>query len=87
MTPNGQVETSSWLDGIDVVHRLRALRADIPILLMSGYSEHDISSRVAEANVNAFIQKPFAASDFVARVCRAVPALAGVTAACESADS
>jgi PAS domain S-box-containing protein len=79
--------TMPRLDGIDVVHRLRALRADIPIVLMSGYSEHDISSRVAEANVNAFIQKPFAASDFVTRICRAVPALANATAACESADS
>ena len=79
--------TMPRLDGIEVVHRLRALRADIPIVLMSGYSEHDISSRVAEANVNAFIQKPFAASDFVARICRAVPALADFTAACEFADS
>lgn len=77
--------TMPRLDGIDVIERLRAVRADIPIVLMSGYSEHDISSRVAEANVAAFIQKPFAAGDVVARVCRAIPALAAATAADESA--
>jgi PAS domain S-box-containing protein len=79
--------TMPRLDGIDVIDRLRAVRADIPIVLMSGYSQHDLSSRVAEANVAAFIQKPFSASDFVARVCGAIPALTPLTAACESADS
>ncbi|MDO8544926.1 MAG: CHASE domain-containing protein [Opitutaceae bacterium] len=47
------------LSGEQTLERLRAMRADVPVLLMSGYSEGDILGRVGGAGRLAFLAKPF----------------------------
>ncbi len=53
-------------DGASTFEALRALRPALPIVLMSGYSAHEISRRLAGAQPTAFLQKPFSTSDLIA---------------------
>ena len=53
-------------DGVSTFEALRALRPALPIVLMSGYSAHEISRRLAGAHPTAFLQKPFSTSDLIA---------------------
>ena len=53
-------------DGASTFEALRALRPALPIVLMSGYSAHEISRRLAGAHPTAFLQKPFSTSDLIA---------------------
>lgn len=47
------------MDGEQTLYKMRHLRADIPIILTSGYSETEIQSRFLDESPTAFIQKPF----------------------------
>lgn len=47
------------MDGDEVIRRLSALGAGVPIILMSGYSEQEIRERFADAGVAGFLEKPF----------------------------
>jgi PAS domain S-box-containing protein len=51
--------TMPGLDGEAVFRELRALRHDLPVLLMSGYNEQDAVSRFAGKGLAGFLQKPF----------------------------
>ncbi len=50
--------TMPGLTGDEVLRRLRAIRADIPVLLMSGFSEVEAVARFRDTDA-AFLQKPF----------------------------
>jgi two-component system cell cycle sensor histidine kinase/response regulator CckA len=47
------------ISGDQVLHELRQRRADVPVLLCSGYSEDDASRRVGRQGVVGFLQKPY----------------------------
>ncbi len=47
------------LRGEEAFARLRATRYDVPIVLMSGYDERDIGSRIEGWTRASFLQKPF----------------------------
>ena len=47
------------MDGEQTLYEMRRLRADLPIILTSGYSETEIQSRFLDESPTAFIQKPF----------------------------
>ncbi len=51
--------TMPGIDGIEVFSRMRAVRRDVPVVLMSGYSELEIASRCHDLTRTAFLQKPF----------------------------
>ena len=51
--------TMPQLDGMDVLRELRGVAPETPVLIMSGYSEHEVLTRLAGTTVGAFIQKPF----------------------------
>jgi CheY-like chemotaxis protein len=61
--------TMPRMDGLEVLRQLRQLAPNVPVLLMSGYNEHEVSKRCAEIGASGFIQKPFAPNDLVVRVC------------------
>jgi DNA-binding response OmpR family regulator len=61
--------TMPRMDGLEVLRQLRPLAPNLPVLLMSGYNEHEVSKRCAEIGASGFIQKPFAPNDLTARVC------------------
>jgi len=58
--------TMPRLDGSAVLQRLHGLRPDLPVLLMSGYSEPDLPGRPGGLHPSAFIAKPFRGPDLIA---------------------
>ena len=38
---------------------IRRIRRDVPVLLVSGYSQEDLAQRFAGKHVDSFLQKPF----------------------------
>lgn len=51
------------MDGREAFKQIKSIRDDIPVILMSGYSENTITSSVAGRGPVRFIQKPFEASE------------------------
>ncbi len=52
---------------------LRAVRSDLPILLMSGFDRPDGRAGIAPGTVYEFIQKPFPFPALVARLSSMMP--------------
>ncbi len=67
--------TMPRMHGLEAFKRLRAIRPGIPILVMSGYGEDEVSARFAGLNATGFVQKPFRAQDVIARLTQVVPLL------------
>ncbi len=55
--------TMPVMGGREAFQRIRQIRPDVPVILSSGYTEQDASSRFGGANPTGFIQKPFGPSD------------------------
>ena len=51
--------TMPIVSGEECLRRLRELRSDVDIILMSGYDEADVTKRLASGTRIEFIQKPF----------------------------
>jgi len=51
--------TMPHLGGVEALNEMRKIRCDIPVILSSGYSEHDAIERFAGKEPAAFIQKPY----------------------------
>jgi two-component system, cell cycle sensor histidine kinase and response regulator CckA len=47
------------MNGEEVLQHLRQLRPDVRVIVMSGYSEHEMHQRFAGQRVAGFVQKPF----------------------------
>ena len=47
------------LDGLQCLERLRALRAELPVYLISGYAERQLHFAAGQPRPDGFIQKPF----------------------------
>jgi len=60
--------TMPRLDGLEVLRLLRRLRPDVRVLLMSGYSDQEIATRVGGEHLPGFLQKPFRNADLTARL-------------------
>ncbi|MBI2425839.1 MAG: response regulator [Candidatus Hydrogenedentes bacterium] len=51
--------TMPQMDGEECFQALRLLRADLPVIMSSGYSEDDVTQRLLSQGVTGFIQKPY----------------------------
>lgn len=51
--------TMPELDGVEALREIRRCRADIPVILSSGYDPSGIEDRLGAAKPSAFIQKPY----------------------------
>lgn len=51
--------TMPGVNAAEVLRNLRPRRHDIPVVLMSGYSEQEVSNRSHQDGPTAFVQKPF----------------------------
>lgn len=51
--------TMPGLSGEETLRRLRTLRADVPVVVVSGYSAQEVRSRVEGVGVVEVLQKPF----------------------------
>ena len=60
------------MDGHETLAALRAVRADIPVVLTSGHNKAEAMTRLGEERPAGFVQKPYRVVDLVAAVSRAV---------------
>jgi two-component system, cell cycle sensor histidine kinase and response regulator CckA len=60
--------TMPRLDGVETFRTLHLLRPELPVILMSGYSEQEASARFAGEGLAGFLAKPFRLTDLVDRV-------------------
>jgi CheY-like chemotaxis protein len=55
------------MGGQETLTRLRATHPDLPVIMMSGYTEQVVSQQIGSSDSNtAFLQKPFLAEDLIA---------------------
>jgi two-component system, cell cycle sensor histidine kinase and response regulator CckA len=65
--------TMPVMGGEATFRALRAIRADIPVLLSSGHNEIEATRRVTARGHTGFLQKPFTPSDLVAKLQAILP--------------
>jgi signal transduction histidine kinase/ligand-binding sensor domain-containing protein/ActR/RegA family two-component response regulator len=64
--------TMPRMGGMETAERLRALRPDLPIVLMSGFTVDEVSDREGRGPWSTFISKPFRADQLQAAVSSAM---------------
>jgi len=64
--------TMPQMNGEEVLRHLRQLRPDVRVIVMSGYSEHEMRQRFAGQRVAGFVQKPFGPAMLLATLHRAL---------------
>jgi len=57
--------TMPHLSGDEVYREIRRIRADIPVIISSGFSKQDIKHRFAGKKLSGYIQKPYRIDDLV----------------------
>jgi PAS domain S-box-containing protein len=67
------------LDGEQVLMQLRQIHPEMPVVLMSGFSEMEASARFAGKGLSAFVQKPFTREALAAAVEQALQRRSAVT--------
>jgi PAS domain S-box-containing protein len=60
--------TMPRMDGEATFRELRKLKANLPIILSSGHNQQDAITRFAGKGLADFLQKPYRASDLIARI-------------------
>ncbi len=53
------------LSGIDLLHKLRATRPNLPVVMITGYGTAENAARALEAGVSGFLPKPFTESELL----------------------
>jgi signal transduction histidine kinase/CheY-like chemotaxis protein len=66
--------TMPRMDGAETFAALRALRPDLPVVLMSGYDERETLERFPRESLAGFLRKPFVLADMAARMRNAIAA-------------
>jgi FixJ family two-component response regulator len=51
------------MDGEKTFKALKAIRDDVPVVLVSGYSDRELSDRYSSHGFAGFLQKPFRKDD------------------------
>jgi PAS domain S-box-containing protein len=60
--------TMPRMGGEEAFHELRRIRADVPVILASGFSEQEATSRFAGKGLAGFLEKPFSPQTLLERV-------------------
>jgi CheY-like chemotaxis protein len=64
--------TMPQLDGIETLAGLRQTSPAVPVILMSGYSEHELTRRYGDSGLAGFLQKPFTLDELLRSLRRAL---------------
>ncbi|HUT63752.1 MAG TPA: ATP-binding protein [Anaerolineae bacterium] len=56
------------MNGEEVLNEIRKKSADIPVILSSGYSEHDVKQQITERYLTDFIQKPYQIKTLIGKI-------------------
>jgi CheY-like chemotaxis protein len=60
--------TMPFMDGEETFHRLREIRADVPVVLCTGFIRRDRLDRLMTAGIAGFLRKPLAPDEIVDHV-------------------
>jgi CheY-like chemotaxis protein len=60
--------TMPVMSGEQALPRMRAIRADVPVILSSGFDEVEAQRRFASTSASAFLQKPYDAESLIEKV-------------------
>jgi DNA-binding NarL/FixJ family response regulator len=60
------------MSGLDVARAVREIRADLPVIVVSGFIDETLRAKVADAGVRELIFKATAVEDFCAVVQRSL---------------
>ncbi|MCX5759602.1 MAG: response regulator, partial [Candidatus Hydrogenedentes bacterium] len=58
------------MDGLEAFSELRRIRANVPVVLSSGYNEQDATERFTGKGLAGFLHKPYRVDDLLDIVCR-----------------
>jgi len=47
------------MDGYALIHKLKSLSPELPIIVSSGYGDADVTSRIGSDNIAGLISKPY----------------------------
>ena len=64
--------TMPIMSGSEAFGEIRRLRPDVPVILLSGYSEHDAMSTIEDAPRTTFVKKPFNIEELVQTIQRMI---------------
>jgi FixJ family two-component response regulator len=53
------------ISGLDTFNALQQIRADVKVILCSGYSEQEATLKFVGKGLSGFVQKPFRAHDLL----------------------
>jgi CheY-like chemotaxis protein len=67
--------TMPFMDGEETFQRLREIRADIPVILCTGFIRRDHLDRMMNAGISGFLRKPLAPDEIVEHVRRVLASL------------
>jgi CheY-like chemotaxis protein len=56
------------MNGAEVLRTIRGIRSDVPVLLISGYSEDDLGSILDTNHADGFVRKPFSVATITAKL-------------------
>ncbi len=56
------------MDGAEILARLRLIRTDVPVILMSGYGSQDALARLSGFKISGFLHKPFTLDQLASRM-------------------
>ena len=56
------------MSGIETLERLRKISDEVPVVIMSGYSEQDVSARLSGRSVCGLIHKPFTITTLLSEI-------------------
>ena len=60
------------LSGVELISALRALRPDIPVVMVSGYLGAGIDRRARDAGADALLRKPLVTAELASAMARAL---------------
>lgn len=60
------------MSGIELLERLRNIRPEMPVLLITGHGEHDLAIKALRGGAYDYIQKPIERDNFIAALLRAI---------------
>ncbi len=62
--------TMPRMDGIEAIQEIRKINPDAKVVLSSGYSDEDISGRLAGIHLSGFLQKPYQPEELCQLICK-----------------
>jgi len=60
------------MDGLQLLKEAKALRADVPFVMVTGFPSHSTAVKVKQQGASDFLAKPFTTEDLIRRVNRAL---------------